>query len=262
MQAKVALASPFGCVSDVVQFQIMKLLLTALLVAFAFSATAVAQSYPKPHGAHAPRPGLDATKILPQAYKLQFENDWVRIVRVHYDAKATLPEHEHPAGVTVYLYFNASDGVLFAHDDASAPVLRPPVRPGSIRVGNGPLEYHTVTNNAAAPSDFVRILLKTEVDQKVARPNARMTPDRMEYDHPSLRVARLNVQPGTKTRIEAKNYPLLRIAWIPDKNEWRLSTKEGYRFLEKGTTEEFEVSGNVPMQLVTIEMRTPIAKAK
>lgn len=233
-----------------------------LPIALALSATAFAQNYPKPHQAHDPRPGLDATKILPQAYKLEFENDWVRVVRVHYDAKAKLPEHEHPGGVTVYLYFNASDGVLFTHDDGSEPVPRPPVRPGSIRVGNGPLEYHTVTNNAATPSDFIRILLKTEVDQKIARPNARMTPDRMEYDHPSVRVARINAQPGTTTRVEAKNYPVLRIAFVPDKNEWRLSAKEGYRFLDKGTTEEFEVSGNVPMQLVTIELRTPIAKRR
>lgn len=237
-------------------------LISAVIVALAFSVMAFAQQAPKPHPSHQPRPGLDATTILPRAYKVELENDWVRVVRVHYDAKATLPEHEHPAGVTVYLYLNASDGVVFTHDDGSMPLPRPPVRPGSIRVGNGPLEYHTVTNNADTPSDFIRILLKTEVDQKIARPNARMAPDRMEYDHQSIRVARINVQPGTKTRIEAKNYPLLRVAWIPDKNEWRLTAKEGYRFLDKGTTEEFEVSGNVAMQLVTIELRTTIAKVR
>jgi len=242
--------------------RIMRLLLTAVLIALALSGTALAQNYPKPHQAHEPRPGLDAIKILPQAYTLAFENDWVRVVRVHYDAKAKLPEHEHPGGVTVYLYFNASDGVLFTHDDGSAPVPRPPVRPGSIRVGNGPLEYHTVTNNADAPSDFIRILLKTQVNEKIARPNARMTPDRMEYDHPSIRVARVDVQPGAKARVEAKNYPALRIAAVPGKTEWRIAAKDGYRFLDKGTTEEFEVTGDVPMQLVTIELRTPIAKPR
>jgi hypothetical protein len=39
-----------------------------------------------------------------------------------------------------------------------------------------------------------------------------------------------------------------------------MAAKDGYRFLEKGTTEEFEVTGDVPMQLVTIELRTPITR--
>lgn len=229
----------------------------AIAVAIVLSGTVLAQKYHQPHQ---PRPGLDATTILPQAYKLEFENDWVRVVRVHYDAKAKLPEHEHPGGVTVYLYFNASDGVVFVHDDGSAPLPRPPVRPGSIRVGNGPLEYHTVTNNADTPSDFVRILLKTEINPKVSRPNTRMSPSVMEYDHPSVRVARVNVQPGTKTRVEAKNHPVLRIAAVPGQAEWKLTSKDAYRFLDKGTTEEFEVTGEVPMQLVTIELRTAVVK--
>ena len=245
--------------SRVVQFQIMRLLLTALVMAFALSGIAFAQ---KPQQTHKHEGGQDPTITLPTAYKLEFENDWVRVVRAHYDAKATLPEHEHPAGVTVYLYLNASDGVVFTHDNQFGVLPRPPVQAGGIRIGSAPLEHHSVTNNAATPSDFIRVLLKTEGIPKRGNPVARMSPSAMEYDHPMLHLQRINVQPGTKTRVEAKNYPMLRIAWIPDKNEWRLSSKEGYRFLEKGTTEEFEVSGNVPMQLVTIELRTPIVKPR
>jgi hypothetical protein len=37
---------------------------------------------------------------------------------------------------------------------------------------------------------------------------------------------------------------------------------EGRSVSRKGTTEEFEVSRNVPMQLVTVELRTPIAKPR
>ena len=29
-------------------------------------------------------PAQDPLKLLPHAYKLQFENDWVKVVRVHY----------------------------------------------------------------------------------------------------------------------------------------------------------------------------------
>ena len=57
----------------------------------------------------------DPTQSLPDAYKVQFENDYVKVVRVHYDAGAKFPEHTHPAGTTAYLYLNDSDGVVFAH---------------------------------------------------------------------------------------------------------------------------------------------------
>ena len=234
----------------VVKWRFMRIVFTAAAFALLLNGTAVAQEH---------QDSQDPTKQLPKAYQLLFENDWVRALRVHYDARAKLPEHEHPAGVTVYLYLNASDGVLFTHADGSEPLPRPPVQPGAIRVGHGPYEHHTVTNNAATPSDFIRVLLKAEQGQgKVRNPLTRMPPNVMDYEHPMVRVTRINVQPGTKTRVEATKFPILRIAWIPGKTEWRLAAKDGYRFLDKGTTEEFEVTGDVPMQLVTIELRTPV----
>ena len=56
----------------------------------------------------------DPTKTLPEAYKVEFENDYVKVVRVHYDAGAKLPEHTHPAGTTAYVYLNDSEGVVFS----------------------------------------------------------------------------------------------------------------------------------------------------
>jgi hypothetical protein len=230
----------------------MRVLSTAIAIALALNGTVVAQQ---------PQDSFDPTKTLPKSYKIEFENDWVRITRVHYDAKGKLPEHEHPAGITVYLYLNASDGVLFQHNQDEEAVRRPAVLPGAIRVSTTPYEHHTVTNLAGAPSDFLRIFLKTDPG-RTGPPNSRMTPSVMEYDHARVRVGRINVQPGTKTRVEAKTFPVLRVAWIPDKTEWKLAAKDAYRFLDKGTTEEFEVTGNVPMQLVTIELRTPILKPR
>ena len=203
----------------------------------------------------------DPFKSLPKSYKVEFENDWVQIARVHYDAKAKLPEHEHPEGMLVFLYLNASDGVLYQHNADEMPVRRPAVVPGAIRIAKTPYEHHTVTNLAETPSDFIRVLLKTEFGLS-RNPLSRMPPSVMEYDHERLHVSRIIVQPNTKTRIEATRFPILRIAVIPDKSEWRVAAKDGYRFLDKGTTEEFTVSGNVPMQLVTIELRTPIAKRR
>jgi hypothetical protein len=56
----------------------------------------------------------DPTTSLPDAYKVQFENNYVRVVRVHYDAGAKLAEHTHPGGTTVYVYLNDSEGVVLS----------------------------------------------------------------------------------------------------------------------------------------------------
>jgi len=64
-----------------------------------------------------PPPGTasaqDPLTTLPDAYKAQLENDWVKVVRVHYAAGAKLPDHTHPAGTTAYVYLNDSEGVVF-----------------------------------------------------------------------------------------------------------------------------------------------------
>jgi hypothetical protein len=233
----------------------MRLILCSVVLAVTFPATAFVQA---PHKSDGPQ--QDPTVALPKSYKLEFENDAVRVVRVHYDAKAALPEHAHPAGITVYLYFNASSGVLFSHDDG-VPITRPAVKPGAIRIGSGPIEHHTVSNLADTPTDFIRVLLKNSDRVYRNRPSTRMPPTVMEYDNQYLRISRIDVKPGTKTRVDAKNAPMLRIAWIPGATEWKIAPKDGYRFLDTGAVENFEATGNVPMQLVTIELKPEIAKA-
>jgi len=90
----------------------------------------------------------DPTTSLPDAYKVQFENDHVRVVRVHYDAGAKLPEHTHPGGTTVYVYLNDSEGVVFSHVGGSnRAVTRPAVKAGAIRIAAGPEEHHTAENS-------------------------------------------------------------------------------------------------------------------
>ena len=38
----------------------------------------------------------DPVKTLPDSYRLDLENDWVRVVHVRYAAHAQLPLHDHP----------------------------------------------------------------------------------------------------------------------------------------------------------------------
>ncbi|HTS38586.1 MAG TPA: hypothetical protein VMH04_23125 [Candidatus Solibacter sp.] len=45
----------------------------------------------------------DPTKVEPRHYKLDFENDRVQVVTVHYEAHEKSALHEHPGGVVVSL---------------------------------------------------------------------------------------------------------------------------------------------------------------
>lgn len=50
-----------------------------------------------------PSMAQDATKVDAKHYKVEFENDQVRILRINYGAKEKSVMHEHPNAVAVYL---------------------------------------------------------------------------------------------------------------------------------------------------------------
>src|SRR6478752_2575376 len=104
----------------------------------------------------------DPITTLPDSYKVEFENDYVRVVRVHYDPGAKLPAHTHPGGTTAYVYLNDSDGIVYRHvGGTSAVINRAPVKAGAMRLSTGMEERHEVENTSATPSDFLRIQLKS-----------------------------------------------------------------------------------------------------
>lgn len=45
----------------------------------------------------------DPVKVDPKHYKVEFENESVRILRIHYGPGEKSVMHEHPAGVAIYL---------------------------------------------------------------------------------------------------------------------------------------------------------------
>ena len=150
-------------------------------------------------------PGIsaqDPTKTLPESYQVQFDNDSVRVVRVHYDAGAKLPDHTHPAGTTVYVYLNDSEGVTFSHSgNITRTVTRPAVKAGAVRVASGPEEHHTAENPASTPSDFLRIWFKTDNggERNLRR---RLSPTEQEFANKQMRITRLTIAPDKSIAIE------------------------------------------------------------
>src|SRR6185436_4790266 len=146
----------------------------------------------------------DPIKTLPDNYKVVLDNDYVRVVKVHYDAGADLPDHVHPAGNTIYIYLNESDGVEFKHSgNINRAVTRPPVTPGAIRIATGPEEHHTVTNASKKPSDFLRIFLKTEGD--TSRSTRRLQPSESSFENKQVRVTRMKLEQHDVEAIDAKS---------------------------------------------------------
>jgi len=198
----------------------------------------------------------DPTETLPQSYKVELDNAYVRVVRVHYDAGAKLPEHTHPGGTTLYVYLNDSEGIVFTHSgNNNRAVTRPPVKSGAVRIAAGPEEHHTVENTSSTPTDFLRVWFKTG-NAGVDNLRQRLAPTDVEFANKQMHVTRLRVKPGQTLGIETKNAPALRIAMREGVKQWTTPPADFVRWLDKGTTEDFAVTGDFPVDIIKIEFLT------
>jgi hypothetical protein len=187
----------------------------------------------------------DPTKTIPGSYTVAFENGHVRVVRVRYDAGAKLPEHTHPAGTTVYVYLTDSEGVAFKHVGGSnSTVTRPAVKAGGMRVATGREEHHTVENNSALPSDFLRIYFKTEADGS-RNLRQRLSPADEKYENAQMRITRLKVAPHQTLTVEAKAAALL--IELPSGQE---------RWVDAGTSEPVSNHDARDLSLIRIDFLT------
>jgi hypothetical protein len=196
----------------------------------------------------------DPTETLPDAYRVVLDNEYVRVVRVHYDPGVKLPAHTHPTGTTAYVYLNDSDGVVFRHvGGMNSVVTRPAVKTGAMRLSSGMEEHHEVENTSTIASDFLRIQLKTVTGGNVRR---RIAPDEVEFSDKDIHITRLRVKPGQTLQIETKKAPALRIAIREGVKQWTTPPADFVRWLDKGTTEDFAVTGDFPVDIIKIEFLT------
>ena len=198
----------------------------------------------------------DPTKSLPDSYSVVLENDYVLVVRAHYDAGAKLVEHTHPAGTTAYVYLNDSEGVVFQHSgNNTRSVTRPAVKAGAIRIAAGEEEHHTAENTSSTASDFLRIVFKTD-NAGLRNLRQRLPPTEVEWANKQMRITRLRVKPGQNLLIEATREPTLRIALREGVKQWTPPPPDMVRWLDKGTTEEFAVTGDFPVDIIRIDFLT------
>ena len=95
----------------------------------------------------------DAVKVDPQHYKVELENDQVRVLRIHYGPHEKSIMHAHPNAVAVFLTANRSKFML--------PDGKSEER--SWKVGDArwtPAETHLPENLTDQPLDLVLVELK------------------------------------------------------------------------------------------------------
>ncbi len=222
----------------------------------------------------------DPLKLLPQAYKLQFENDWVKVVRVHYAPREKLPAHEHTQTASAYVYLNDGGPVLFNHvAKIFGPVTRNPTKAGSFRLSHAVQEVHEVENKSDLPSDFLRVGFKTEpLNERslYGRFYRETYPagenfQKVQFENEQIRITRLVCGPGKKLDVStSSSEPTLLIALTPSRlkvnrtkgKSERLKLDLGQsRWIDLNKQEQLENAGGSAVEMLRFDFKTkPLAK--
>ena len=166
----------------------------------------------------------DPVKTLPDSYRLDLENEWVRVVHVHYAAHAKLPLHDHPTVPTAYVYLNDAGPVLFKHVGLTYSVIgRPATVAGAVRLARAVQEVHEVENPGDTPSEFLRVELKRMPDDPPLRgrlyPEAHPTGEnvaKVQFENDHLRVTRRACAPEIPCDLSpGAGLPALLVALTP-----------------------------------------------
>lgn len=213
----------------------------------------------------------DGLVAFPNVYTIQFENPWVRLIRVKLPAHAQLADHSHPPGLMLHLYFNDAEAVQFNHDGPPNDVTRPPVKARSYRVGRATPEVHSVVNLGSGMSDYMRVELKTQGNEsqrsRIPAPvleNA--TSSVIEVNNAQYRTLRLTVAAGGTTYVKADSTPVLLIALTDGVS---LATDSatlipvalgGETFVPEPGRVTIRNVGTVPAQLLRVDLWTPPIK--
>lgn len=217
----------------------------------------------------------DPLKAAPQNYQLEFENEWVRVVRVHYGPHEKIPEHFHNERSAAYVYLNDSGPIIFKHINLPyANVTRAETKAGGFRVYKGLKEVHAVENPTATPSDFLRVEFKTEPvnDQSLRGKFYReqVSPgenfSRVQFENEQIRITRLSIAAHNKMDVSATaTEPVLFVALIPARFKTSGQKSKTARLnLEPGKTawlkikqqRQFENVGDAPAELLRFEFKT------
>lgn len=211
----------------------------------------------------------DPLKVAPQAYRLQFENEWVKVIRVHYEPREKIAAHDHPTGGTVFVYLEDGGPVRFSHVGAEPYAIeRPAILARGYRIARPVSEHHEVENLSDLPNDFLRVEMKTEpVDVDATRgrfpppPVGTSNSTTIERDSAWVRTARITVGGGQSYDAkDAAPTPSLVVAFGPvdvkgSKGSTRLALGDTL-WVEPGTSLTYRNAGSTAVEVLRIDLRS------
>lgn len=213
----------------------------------------------------------DALKTLPDVYKLGFENEHVRVVRVRYEPHAKLPAHDHPKGPTAYVYLNDGGPVVFKHIGLDyGEITRPATVAGGVRLARPIEEVHEVLNPNDSPSEFLRVEFK-DLSAEAARIRGKFLPEprpptesftKVLFENGGLRVGRAACLPLRPCDLgPSDGGSLLLVALGGGRIKLRAAdavpvAAGDSHWLETGADWALENQGQSPMHFLTFELKT------
>jgi hypothetical protein len=133
--------------------------------------------------------------LAPTDSKTEFENEWIRIVRVNYSAFQKTAVHDHPAAPTVIVYVTDGGRLKIVHPEYPDPTIRPPVKAGGVRYQKAEVEHHSVEEMDGVASEYLRVELKIEPIDPPPTDVRRPAGDRTPYESQMLRILRVTCSP-------------------------------------------------------------------
>lgn len=221
-------------------------------------------------GARVLRAQQDGVVAYPNVYRVQFENDWVQVIRVSVPVNAFLADHTHPPGLMVHLYLNDAGPLTFIHrQSAAGTIARPAVSARSYRVGRTRAETHAVSNVGGGPSDYLRIEIKTlgteSMPHRILAPPVRVqTTSVLEVTNAQFRVTRITVAPHEAFDITVGATDAALVVALTEGvsvDGAQALTVGQERFLDGGRRAQIRPQGLSPVQLLLVDLLTRPAAA-
>jgi hypothetical protein len=196
---------------------------------------------------------------LPSNYQVQFENAWVRVTDVRYGPMEKVGPHSHTPYPSAYVYLNDGPPVVFRHVGGKAvAATRAATRAGAFRVYKGLEEIHEAENTGNAPSEFLRVELKTAATEpatffgKFERPATPSADAAVQFNHPQVRISRVWIAPGQSVEIAAGGEPVLMIALAKGAGLDRGKS----RWIDPSERARFTNASPAPIDLLRFDFKT------
>jgi hypothetical protein len=176
--------------------------------------------------------------------KIEFENAWVRVVRVHYLAHEKTRYHDHPSTPTVYIYTTDGGRLRILHDEKEEPVMRPVVKANGIRFNRGAFEHHQVEEMDGVASEYLRLELKIAPVDLPEKDVRRGPNDATPYESGMLRILRVTCPANGDCPVSAHpEDPAVEV--IGSKFRWTAPNGR-----------EYSNASNAPVSMVRVELKT------